>query len=193
MAKRKKGAQRVPTKDIKEHSMLIKFVAQAVCFKKDDKYLAQQVFMDAARVIDGGKCDWAKMLEKAMITQMTAIKEKGQKLYTYAPIWQELCKHVKGREAEKKRSRETKSEERTPKKAKMAEVTSPTKGTTKESSRSWEIGSEEKTPKKGKMKAQMKSPPREIAKESSSQRAEVKSSPRETAKESSSPTQAQST
>ena len=50
------------------------------------------MFTEAARVFQGGRCDWAKVLEKAMATQMVAIKDKGQKLYTCAPVWQELYK-----------------------------------------------------------------------------------------------------
>ena len=37
VAKRKKGAQGIPTSNMGEHSRLMKFVAQAVCLKKDDK------------------------------------------------------------------------------------------------------------------------------------------------------------
>ena len=86
VAKRKKGAQGIPTNNMGEHSKLMKFVAQAVCLKKDDKYLSEQVFTEAARVFQGGSCDWARLLEKAMATQMVAIKDKGQKLYTCAPV-----------------------------------------------------------------------------------------------------------
>ena len=50
VAKRKKGAQGIPTSNMGEHSRLMKFVAQAVCLKKDDKYLSEQVFTEAARV-----------------------------------------------------------------------------------------------------------------------------------------------
>ena len=50
VAKRKKGAQGIPTNNMGEHSRLMKFVAQAVCLKKDDKYLSEKVFTEAARV-----------------------------------------------------------------------------------------------------------------------------------------------
>lgn len=77
VAKRKKAGQGVLTLNLGDHEKLMKFVAQAVCLKKDDKYLSEQVFMEAAKVVEGGQCDWAKMLESAMTMQMAAIKEKG--------------------------------------------------------------------------------------------------------------------
>ena len=50
VAKRKKGAQGIPTNNMGEHSKLRKFVGQGVCLKKDDKFLLEQVFREAARV-----------------------------------------------------------------------------------------------------------------------------------------------
>ena len=96
VAKRKKGAQGVPTQSLKEKNKLFRFIAQAVCLKKDDKHLSEQAFMEAARILDNEQMDWAKMLEKTMTTQMAAIKEKGQKLYSCAPIWQ--CLYRKAQE-----------------------------------------------------------------------------------------------
>ncbi|MCO5586894.1 hypothetical protein L7F22_040839 [Adiantum nelumboides] len=49
-AKRKKGAQGVPLLNLPRKSKLLKFVAQAVCLKKDEKNMAKQTFMEAARV-----------------------------------------------------------------------------------------------------------------------------------------------
>ena len=83
----------------------MKFVAQAVCLKKDEKHLAEQVFQEAARIMEEGQCDWTKILEKSILTQMLNITRKGQKLYTSAPIWQALYEHVKSRPV-KKRSKE---------------------------------------------------------------------------------------
>ena len=39
VAKRKKGAQGIPTSQMGEHSILMRFVAQTICLKKDDQYL----------------------------------------------------------------------------------------------------------------------------------------------------------
>lgn len=57
VAKMKKGTQEVPTRQLKGHSKMIRFAVQTVCLKKDDKYLAEHVLMDAAKVFKGGKCD----------------------------------------------------------------------------------------------------------------------------------------
>lgn len=92
VAKRKKGAQGVPTQALKNKNQLFRFIAQAVCLKRDNKHLSEQAFMDSARLLDGESVNWAKLLEKALATQMVAIKEKGQRLYTCAPIWQHLYK-----------------------------------------------------------------------------------------------------
>ena len=112
VAKRKKGAQGIPTQSILECQKIMRFVAEAICLKKDDKYLAEQVFAaETARVMQGETCNWARLLEKAMLTQMVAVKEKGQKLYNCAPIWAELYDHVKGtaqEEAEGSQKREAK-------------------------------------------------------------------------------------
>ena len=67
VAKRKKGAQGIPTAVLKEQNKLMRFVAQVVCLKKDDKYLSEQVFMEAAKLLEGGKGDFAKILEKAIL------------------------------------------------------------------------------------------------------------------------------
>ena len=83
----------------------MKFVAQAVCLKKDEKHMAEQVFQEAARIMEEGQCDWTKILEKAILTQMLNITRKGQKLYPCAPIWQALYECVKNRPV-KKRSKE---------------------------------------------------------------------------------------
>ena len=77
VAKRKKGAQGIPTAVLKEQNKLMRFVAQVVCLKKDDKYLSKQVFMEAAKLLEGGKGDFVRILERAILNQMTAIKEKG--------------------------------------------------------------------------------------------------------------------
>ncbi|KAI5083927.1 hypothetical protein GOP47_0000096 [Adiantum capillus-veneris] len=90
VTKRKKGAHGIPTQKLEEHIKLINFVSQGVCLKEDDKYLSKQVFMEVIRVFDGGKCEWAKTLAKAMNTSIAAIEDKGQTLYICASIWQEL-------------------------------------------------------------------------------------------------------
>ena len=53
-------------------------------------------------MFEGGSCDWARFLEKSIATQMVAIKEKGQKLYTCAPIWQELYQKATKKSIEKR-------------------------------------------------------------------------------------------
>ena len=84
----------------------MRFIAHVVCLKKDDKYIAETVFMKAAVLLQGGKADLASILEKAIASQMVAIKEKGQKLYTCAPIWAELYKQ-KRREQKQKDQKST--------------------------------------------------------------------------------------
>ena len=110
MQKRKKGAQGIPTQSIQEQQKVMRFVAQAICFKKDDKHLAEQVFMEAATIFKGDKCGWTNILEKALTTQMIAVKGKGQKLYNCAPIWQAMYKELKG--DSKKRSGQEKESKR---------------------------------------------------------------------------------
>ena len=45
----------------------MRFVAQVVCLKKDDKYLSEQVFMEAAKLLEGGKGDFVRILERAIL------------------------------------------------------------------------------------------------------------------------------
>ena len=73
-----------------QHQNLMQFIAQAICLKKYGKHLAEQVFVEIARLIIEDTVDSAKLLEKARMTQMIDVKEKGQKLYTCAPTWEEL-------------------------------------------------------------------------------------------------------
>ena len=96
VAKRKKGVQGIPTVALKDQNKLMKFIAQVVYLKKDDKYLSEQVFMEAAKLLEDGKGDFAKILERAIHTQINTIKDKGQKLYTCVPMWQELYRQVAG-------------------------------------------------------------------------------------------------
>ena len=86
----KKGAQGVPTTAIRPKNKLMRLIANVVCLKKDDKHLGEQVFPKVAKVLEGGNCNFEKMLERALRVQMTAIEVKGQRLYTCAPIWQDL-------------------------------------------------------------------------------------------------------
>ncbi|KAI5082713.1 hypothetical protein GOP47_0002456 [Adiantum capillus-veneris] len=88
--KRNTKCQGIPTAKITEHNKIMRFLAQAICLKKDDKHLFEHVFLDIARVFKGGQGDWAKLLAESMANQMQAVTEKGHKLYTCAPIWQEL-------------------------------------------------------------------------------------------------------
>lgn len=64
---------------------MMRFVAQAISLRNEN-YLVEHVLMDAARVFVGGKCNWVRVLEKAMANQMVKIRGKGQKLYTCTPI-----------------------------------------------------------------------------------------------------------
>ena len=64
----------------------MRFVAQVVCPNKDNKYLSEQGFMGVAKLLEGGKGNFARILERAILNQMNAIQEKGKKLYTCAPI-----------------------------------------------------------------------------------------------------------
>ena len=41
VAKRKKGAQGIPTAALKDQNKLMRFIAQVVYLKKDDKYLSE--------------------------------------------------------------------------------------------------------------------------------------------------------
>lgn len=88
--KRKKLAQGVPVQSFAENTLWLNFVAQAICLKKDKSYLGESVMKDATRILNGGQADWAKILEKALDTQTRGLKEGKQKMYSCAPIWQQL-------------------------------------------------------------------------------------------------------
>ena len=57
VAKRKKGAQGIPTQSVLACQKIFKFVAQAVCLKKDGLYLSEQVFAETARIMQGDVYD----------------------------------------------------------------------------------------------------------------------------------------
>ena len=63
--------------------------------KKDGNYLGEHVFLDASRIFKGGTCDWSSILEKSLSHQTKSLKDGKQKLYTCAPIWQELYVRTK--------------------------------------------------------------------------------------------------
>lgn len=70
----------MPPHKLKMYNKLMMSVVQVVYLKKDFKHHFEQTLMVTARLSKEKKCNWPKMLEKAMANQMTTFKDKSQKL-----------------------------------------------------------------------------------------------------------------